>query len=114
MSNLKSRGRNNEPYVTNPIKYSVFNGSNFKFYFNLLIEISSNNFLNTSLDFQKRIAIFEFYSKMLNKNYEICQFILENRFSWEKITFVLTIFGCIDYLAKTTTKINLCEHVLAN
>ena len=45
-------GRSNEPYMLqNHINYSVFNGSNVKLYFNLLIEISSNNFLNTSLDF---------------------------------------------------------------
>ena len=50
--------------LQNHINYSVFDGSNFKFYFNLLIEISSNYFLNTSLDFPKRIAIFGFYSKM--------------------------------------------------
>ena len=45
-------------------KYSVFNGSNYKFYLNFLVEISTINFLLTHLNFQKKVAIFGFYSKL--------------------------------------------------
>ena len=62
---LKGLGRSNEfRMLQNHINYSVFDGSNFKFYFNLLVEILSNYFLNMSLDFPKRITIFGFVSKM--------------------------------------------------
>ena len=48
---LKGLGRRKICILQNYRKYSVFNGSNFNSYFYLLIEISSNYFLNTSLDF---------------------------------------------------------------
>ena len=50
--------------LQNHMKYSVYNSSNLKLYFNLLIQISSNYFLHTSLDFPKRLVIFGFYPKM--------------------------------------------------
>ena len=61
---LKGLGRSNEPYVTKSYKFCGINGIIFIFYFYLLIEISPNYFLNTSLDFPTRIVIFGFYSKM--------------------------------------------------
>ena len=51
-------GAGNEPCVTKSDKNFVFNyRSNFKFYFNLLIGISSNYLLNTYLESSKRIVI---------------------------------------------------------
>ena len=60
--------------LQNHINFSVFNGGNFTLYFKLLIEISSNYFLNTFLDFPKRIEIF-----------------FENPFYWDKISLVVTM-----------------------
>ena len=50
------------------IKYSGFNGSYFSFYFNLLIEISSKYFLNTSFDFPKASQFFYFILKWTKKS----------------------------------------------
>ena len=53
--------------LQNHINCFVFDVSNFKFYLNLLIDISSNYFLNTSLDFSKRSQFLDFIAKCTKK-----------------------------------------------
>ena len=84
--------------LQNHMKYSVFNGTIFKFYFDLLIEISSSYFLNISLDFPERIVIFGICFKCTkNKLLNPLNF-LENRFSWDKISlFRLYLIIWVDF-----------------
>ena len=56
------------------MNYSVFDGGNFKFYFDLLIEISSNYFIKYFFGFPKKDKIFGVYSKMYEKSYKLCYF----------------------------------------
>ena len=78
--------------LQNHIKYLVLKGSNFKFYFNFLIEISSNSFFNTFLDFPKRIAIIGIYSKINKIKFKIRKTFRKPVPCWDKISRVLRIF----------------------